>query len=378
MSRFERRIAFISAITLLFSTLEFLIPKPLPFLRLGLANLPLLIIIQSIDLRSFFVILVMKALGQGMVSGTLFSYLILVSLAGTLSSGLAMYGLARLLKERVSLVGISLVGAFVSNLSQIAVAALLVYGRAIWIAAPVMLSLGLATSLVLGFLAQRYKTHSSFAQRLTQDEVELGLPSLYESRHYPVASVTALLSIAAIIVVRDLWPLVATVLLMYAMQLACRRRVRITPALMLLLSLVLLSFLEPNGRVLLVLGKFALTEGALEVALIKGLRLIALLSASQALVGTNPPLRGRAGRLVVLTLAYFSALLTSFKERTGSLVERIDQALQAAAGESGGPLSSPQETKTIHSSLVVAVGLGVIAISVFSRLDVLYKTPLFA
>ncbi|NMA22840.1 MAG: heptaprenyl diphosphate synthase [Spirochaetales bacterium] len=378
MSRFERRIAFISAITLLFSTLEFLIPKPLPFLRLGLANLPLLIIIQSIDLRSFFVILVMKALGQGMVSGTLFSYLILVSLAGTLSSGLAMYGLARLLKERVSLVGISLVGAFVSNLSQIAVAALLVYGRAIWIAAPVMLSLGLATSLVLGFLAQRYKTHSSFAQRLTQDEVELGLPSLYESRHYPVASVTALLSIAAIIVVRDLWPLVATVLLMYAMQLACRRRVRITPALMLLLSLVLLSFLEPNGRVLLVLGKFALTEGALEVALIKGLRLIALLSASQALVGTNPPLRGRAGRLVVLTLAYFSALLTSFKERTGSLVERIDQALQAAAGESGGPLSSPQETKTIHSSLVVAIGLGVIAISVFSRLDVLYKTPLFA
>jgi uncharacterized membrane protein len=378
MSRFERRIAFISAITLLFSTLEFLIPKPLPFLRLGLANLPLLIIIQSIDLRSFFVILVMKALGQGMVSGTLFSYLILVSLAGTLSSGLAMYALARLLKERVSLVGISLVGAFVSNLSQIAVAALLVYGRAIWIAAPVMLSLGLATSLVLGFLAQRYKTHSSFAQRLTQDEVELGLPSLYESRHYPVASVTALLSIAAIIVVRDLWPLVATVLLMYAMQLACRRRVRITPALMLLLSLVLLSFLEPNGRVLLVLGKFALTEGALEVALIKGLRLIALLSASQALVGTNPPLRGRAGRLVVLTLAYFSALLTSFKERTGSLVERIDQALQAAAGESGGPLSSPQETKTIHSSLVVAIGLGVIAISVFSRLDVLYKTPLFA
>ncbi|MFA5448444.1 MAG: Gx transporter family protein, partial [Sphaerochaeta sp.] len=366
MSRFERRIAFISAITLLFSTLEFLIPKPLPFLRLGLANLPLLIIIQSIDLRSFFVILVMKALGQGMVSGTLFSYLILVSLAGTLSSGLAMYGLARLLKERVSLVGISLVGAFVSNLSQIAVAALLVYGRAIWIAAPVMLSLGLGTSLVLGFLAQRYKTHSSFAQRLTQDEVELGLPSLYESRHYPVASVTALLSIAAIIVTRDLWPLVATVLLMYGMQLACRRRVRVAPALMLLLSLVLLSFLEPNGRVLLVLGKFALTEGALEVALIKGLRLIALLSASQALVGTNPPLRGRAGRLVVLTLAYFSALLTSFKERTGTLVERIDQALQSAAGESGGPLSSPKEAKTIHTSLVLAIGLAVIAISVFS------------
>ena len=69
MSQSERKVAFISAVTLLCSTLEFLIPKPLPFLRLGLANLPLLLILDFIDLPSFLAILLLKAIGQGMVSG---------------------------------------------------------------------------------------------------------------------------------------------------------------------------------------------------------------------------------------------------------------------------------------------------------------------
>ncbi|NBK25683.1 MAG: heptaprenyl diphosphate synthase, partial [Spirochaetia bacterium] len=46
MSRTERKIAFVAAATLLLSTLEYLIPKPLPFLRLGLANLPILLVLD--------------------------------------------------------------------------------------------------------------------------------------------------------------------------------------------------------------------------------------------------------------------------------------------------------------------------------------------
>ncbi|HRV24098.1 MAG TPA: Gx transporter family protein, partial [Sphaerochaeta sp.] len=107
MSPTDRKISFIAASTLLLSSLEHLIPKPLPFLRLGLANLPLLLILQSIDYPSYFFILLLKAIGQGMVSGTLFSYLFLISLAGTMSSGYAMKLLKGLLKNRVSLVGIS-------------------------------------------------------------------------------------------------------------------------------------------------------------------------------------------------------------------------------------------------------------------------------
>ncbi|MCK9548231.1 MAG: Gx transporter family protein [Sphaerochaeta sp.] len=368
MSRSERTVAFVSAVTLLCSTLEFLIPKPLPFLRLGLANLPLLIILDTIGLRSYLAILLLKAIGQGMVSGTLFSYLILVSLSGTLASGLAMYGAKRLLASRVSLVGISLIGAFVSNLSQIAVAAAVVYGSAIWIAAPLMLALGLATSLVLGILAEHYRRTSTFAPLLTDPTFTLSQINTERRQGQSVATIAVMVTIAAIITADGLASLVAIVVVLYAMQKACNRKIRLAPALALLLSLLLLSLAEPNGRVLLALGHLAVTETALTNALLKALRLIALLSASQALVGTNPPLRGKAGSILVLTLAYFGRLTHAFGNTTGTIVSRIDQALLATAGEREGEQAVIGTTRPVHTPIVVVLATVVVAVAAVSRL----------
>ncbi|HPZ16105.1 MAG TPA: Gx transporter family protein [Sphaerochaeta sp.] len=364
MSQSERKVAFISAVTLLCSTLEFLIPKPLPFLRLGLANLPLLLILDFIDLPSFLAILLLKVIGQGMVSGTLFSYLILISLAGTLSSGLAMYAAKRLLKTHVSLVGVSLIGAFTSNLSQIAVAALVAYGSAIWIAAPLMLSLGLATSLVLGLFAERYRRRGTFTARFADPSFILELPAMTERTGQGVATIAVMVAIAAIIAAEGLGALGAIVLLSFAMQTACRRRVRLGPPAALLLSLLLLSLVEPNGRVLLSLGSIAITETALLNALTKALRLIALVSASQALVGTNPPLRGKAGSILVLTLAYFARLTHSFRHTQGSIIERVDQALERATGEDAAPT---ERAKPVHTPILLVLVTLIVATAAISR-----------
>lgn len=72
-------------------------PQASSLLEVGLANLPLLIILDGMSFGPFLIILLLKAVGQGMVSGTLFSYLFLISLAGTLSSGIAMKGAKQLL-----------------------------------------------------------------------------------------------------------------------------------------------------------------------------------------------------------------------------------------------------------------------------------------
>ncbi|HZJ87622.1 MAG TPA: Gx transporter family protein [Sphaerochaeta sp.] len=365
MSRTERKVAFISATTLLFSTLEFLIPKPLPFLRLGLANLPLLIILPIVDFKTYLAVLLLKVIGQGMVSGTLFSYLILISLAGTFTSGVAMYATKRVLKDRVSLLGCSLIGAFVSNLSQLAVAALIVYGKSIWIAAPLMLGLGLVSSFGLGVLAEYFWRKSSAVAHLADDSLDLGIPYLAEREHAKLASLTALLSIIAIIASRNLLPLIGITLLMFGMQAACRRKIRIGPPLMLISSLIIVSFLEPNGKVLMTFGKFVLTETALEVALIKALRLISLIAASQCLVRSNPPLRGSIGRALLLTLAYFNLLTTSYTERSGKLLERVDQALIESAA--GTRVLSVAQPKSINTAMVLLSGIAVIALSLISR-----------
>ena len=110
------------------------------------------------------------------------------------------------------------------------------------------------------------------------------------------ATIAVMVTIAAIIAADGLPALLAIMLLLYAMQASCRRTIRLGPPLALLLSLTVLSLAEPNGRVLLSFGRLAFTETALHNALSKALRLIALLSASQALVGTNVRLKG-GGRL---------------------------------------------------------------------------------
>ena len=372
MSQTERKIAFIASSTLLLSTLEYLIPKPLPFLRLGLANIPLLLILDSMSLGAYSVVLLLKAIGHGMISGTLFSYLFFISLAGTLASGYAMKAVKASFKQNVSLVGCSLVGAFVSNLSQLQVASWVAYGPAIWVAAPLMLSLGLISSFALGLLAQLYQQKGELPKAFSESTLHLELPVTEEYQHHKAMAIATLLCIIAILFTQSLLSLVLVTVLMYLMQLSARRKIRVLPPLMLSFSLVLLSLFEPNGRVLYSLGSVAFTSGSLELALTKALRLISLLSASQCLTASNPKLKGRAGALLMLTLSYFSLLSRSFKATKGSIIKRIDQALLTTAkGYTHIDDTGPSVEKKVYTSLFLLLSTCVIAASVASIFELI-------
>lgn len=167
-SPWERLVPLAAALCLFLSSIEYLIPKPLPFLRLGLSNLPLLLTLDLLPPGPFLLLLGLKAAGQGLVQGSLFSVTFLFSAAGTLAGGAMMYGTRHLAGERVSLVGISVLGALSSNLAQLALASLLVFGPYAWVIAPPFLAVGLATSTVLGFAAQRYARRSAWLAGVTR------------------------------------------------------------------------------------------------------------------------------------------------------------------------------------------------------------------
>src|SRR5574344_1424039 len=84
------QISFFAALCLFLSAVEYAIPKPLPFLRLGLANLPILLAIKKMKRRDVIVLILLKILGQSFISGTLFSYIFVFSAAGSFASGLMM------------------------------------------------------------------------------------------------------------------------------------------------------------------------------------------------------------------------------------------------------------------------------------------------
>jgi heptaprenyl diphosphate synthase len=106
---------------------------------------------------------------MSLVTGSLFSYVALFSLAGTLCAALAMYGARTVFRTRISAVGVSVLGAVSSNAVQVVLASYVVFGRAARIIAPVFLAMGLVTGLALGIFAERFTASSRWYARARED-----------------------------------------------------------------------------------------------------------------------------------------------------------------------------------------------------------------
>ena len=109
-SRNKNLLAYLCALTLLFSYVEMILPRVFPFFRLGLANA---VILLALDLRfdSFLILAVLKALAASLMGGTLFSPFFLISLVQSVTSALVMKILYKLISKKIiSIYGISVVG----------------------------------------------------------------------------------------------------------------------------------------------------------------------------------------------------------------------------------------------------------------------------
>jgi heptaprenyl diphosphate synthase len=158
-----KTLAILGALCLFLSTIEYLIPKPMPFIRIGIANLPLMLAIDIFPLSTFVLLLTLKVVGQGLVTGTLFSYILLFSLAGTLFAGLLMYAIRRLLGGKyISFIGVGITGAMASNTAQLLLANILLFKGNIQYIVPPFLITGLITGLALGVFCELFSRRSQW------------------------------------------------------------------------------------------------------------------------------------------------------------------------------------------------------------------------
>jgi len=158
----NRNIAMLGAFCLFLSAIEYMIPKPLPFLRIGLANLPLMLALGIFPLRSFLVLVCVKVFGQGLITGTLFSYVFLFSLTGTFLSALLMFFLRRMFTRNITFVGIGTAGAMVSNVSQLLLAQAFIFRENVRYIAPPFLIAGLVTGIALGVFCEIFTRRSQW------------------------------------------------------------------------------------------------------------------------------------------------------------------------------------------------------------------------
>jgi len=159
----RRNLALLGAFCLFLSTIEFMIPKPMPFMRIGIANLPLMLALDIFTFPAFLVLIGIKVLGQALITGTLFSYIFLFSLAGTCLAAVSMYALRRLLgTQRISFIGIGTLGAMISNVSQLALAWVFIFGNSVRFISPPFLAAGLITGISLGIFCEVFTRRSTW------------------------------------------------------------------------------------------------------------------------------------------------------------------------------------------------------------------------
>lgn len=158
----RKTLALLGAFCLFLSTIEFMIPKPMPFLRLGVANLPLMLALDILPFPSFLALIGIKVLGQALITGTLFSHIVLFSLSGTVIAAMSMYALRRAMGERVSFVGVGTLGAMMSTITQMILAWFFILGNAVRFITPFFFAAGLVTGVALGVFCEVFSRRSQW------------------------------------------------------------------------------------------------------------------------------------------------------------------------------------------------------------------------
>ncbi|MEF9917054.1 MAG: Gx transporter family protein [Lachnospiraceae bacterium] len=138
------------ALALIFSYVETLIPIhfAIPGIKLGLANLIIVIALYKSDAKSALLLSIVRVVLAGFLFGNMFT--IIYSLAGCTLSLAVMVLLKK--QKGFSIIGVSIAGGVFHNVGQLLVAMLVVESFSVAYYFPVLLIAGILTGGIIGVL----------------------------------------------------------------------------------------------------------------------------------------------------------------------------------------------------------------------------------
>jgi len=170
LEQVRRRVflALFVALAVALHTVEVLLPNPLPWFRIGLANILALTALFSYGLQALWIVSIARILIGSLLLGSLFSPGFLLSLGGGLIANTLMSFGYKLWQNKIGPVGVSVLGAIGHVTGQLLIAWLVVIRHpSIWMLLPFFLLFALISGIVNGlaadyFLASLYN-HPAFA-----------------------------------------------------------------------------------------------------------------------------------------------------------------------------------------------------------------------
>lgn len=126
--KLKKLVFWIVLSTIIYVT-ENMLPRPMPWLKIGLANIVFLLLLKKniFELRTLFLILFFRNLIGAYHSGALLPPVFLTGLIAGAASIISMFIMLKIFGNRISLIGMSITGALVNMAMQICAGSLLVY-----------------------------------------------------------------------------------------------------------------------------------------------------------------------------------------------------------------------------------------------------------
>jgi len=143
--------AMFAALALIFAYVEAIIPynAGVPGVKLGIANLVIIIVLYEMDFRYAMAVNVVRILVSGLMFSGVFGAL--YSLAGGMLSLVVMWALKK--TRLFSMIGVSMAGGVAHNMGQLLVAAFIVSNIKMFAYFPVLLFSGLISGILIGIVA---------------------------------------------------------------------------------------------------------------------------------------------------------------------------------------------------------------------------------
>jgi heptaprenyl diphosphate synthase len=164
------RIALLSAYAIALHGFESLLPSPIPWLRLGLANIITLVALYLYGIRVAMMVTLIRVTLASLFAGTFLGPSFMLSMGGGVTSTLAMGYVLMRAPRLFSPVGLSVIGALFHNSAQMLLAYVFIIQRlgALLLICPFIILLGVVTGTVNGIIAdliiQNLKKNSEKAQ----------------------------------------------------------------------------------------------------------------------------------------------------------------------------------------------------------------------
>lgn len=149
-------LAMLTGMGIAIHTIEAQIPVPfsLPGAKLGLANSVALATLREFSPQDAFTVNLLRTILGGLVSGSFLTFGFFLSFSGALVSTLSMW-LAMTPRVGLSVIGVSIIGAVMHNMAQLATAAMIVRQPYVFVYLPYLLLYALPTGFFNGLVADR-------------------------------------------------------------------------------------------------------------------------------------------------------------------------------------------------------------------------------